>query len=378
MASTTILRRPLHSNPTPRRTDEELINRSLLDSLDAQADAEPLSSSDSEASGAKSASGTNGSMMTSPPQAYAMGAMQSQLSRSDSPSLLPHRNQPQHGIDSYLQHTQNPAQPVYNSMHPSSDFSPSSTDNATPKQFEKTGFSSFRTPTAYNNTFVNNRPRHSTSTANPANFRDAFPSYASSAESFASAPPVGPQQSFDNMHPASRAFDFGSPPASAGVASVHHKASFSNIDPFTSAMAQSHLQAKTGTTTGPRQHGGYHGPAQPSFGGALSAIHSQTPFGPHLPAAGANGMGSAGMGPVSASVQNTTQEEISTIFVVGFPDDMQVSANSTSSPDRHLTGDLRRRLGTRVPEHVHVLPWLRGCHAQDSEQGVDVVRAWSG
>ncbi|KAJ7228194.1 hypothetical protein GGX14DRAFT_346331, partial [Mycena pura] len=52
-------------------------------------------------------------------------------------------------------------------------------------------------------------------------------------------------------------------------------------------------------------------------------MHSQTPYGPHIPSAhhmGAmNGVPSASMLPPP----NNAQEDISTIFVVGFPEDMQ-------------------------------------------------------
>jgi len=50
---------------------------------------------------------------------------------------------------------------------------------------------------------------------------------------------------------------------------------------------------------------------------------SQTPFGPHLPAAPAS---------LAASTQPSAGEEISTIFVVGFPEDMQVRAVHISRP----------------------------------------------
>ncbi|KLO19918.1 hypothetical protein SCHPADRAFT_817501, partial [Schizopora paradoxa] len=47
------------------------------------------------------------------------------------------------------------------------------------------------------------------------------------------------------------------------------------------------------------------------------SAHSQTPFGPHVSSSGAG----LGLGSVVSVTNN--QEEISTIFVVGFPDDMQ-------------------------------------------------------
>lgn len=60
-------------------------------------------------------------------------------------------------------------------------------------------------------------------------------------------------------------------------------------------------------------------PQAPYLNG-LTHIQSQTPYGPHLPSASAT----VPMHSVSGNVTNPTQvEEISTIFVVGFPDDMQ-------------------------------------------------------
>jgi hypothetical protein len=51
-------------------------------------------------------------------------------------------------------------------------------------------------------------------------------------------------------------------------------------------------------------------------------------------------------------------EVISTIFVVGFPDDMQVRC-----PVRFSHAVLTTA-GTRIPKHVHLCLGLRGCHAQ--------------
>jgi hypothetical protein len=58
-------------------------------------------------------------------------------------------------------------------------------------------------------------------------------------------------------------------------------------------------------------------------------MHSQTPYGPHVPMGAMSAAGlppPAMMGPMGAM-----QEDISTIFVVGFPEDMQVSQMHTST-----------------------------------------------
>jgi hypothetical protein len=58
-----------------------------------------------------------------------------------------------------------------------------------------------------------------------------------------------------------------------------------------------------------------------SYLNGLAHIQSQTPYGSHLPSTSTT----VPMHSISGSVTNPTQvEEISTIFVVGFPDDMQV------------------------------------------------------
>jgi hypothetical protein len=60
---------------------------------------------------------------------------------------------------------------------------------------------------------------------------------------------------------------------------------------------------------------------QASYLNGLTHMQSQTPYGPHLPSASA----AIPIHSVGGNVTNPTQvEEISTIFVVGFPDDMQV------------------------------------------------------
>jgi hypothetical protein len=88
-----------------------------------------------------------------------------------------------------------------------------------------------------------------------------------------------------------------------------------------------------------RQLDGYQHHQSQTYSNGLH-LQSQTPYGPHLQT---SGLGSAGAGlnstsgpaPANTAVmnhmtgannaasQNNAQEEISTIFVVGFPEDMQ-------------------------------------------------------
>jgi hypothetical protein len=85
-------------------------------------------------------------------------------------------------------------------------------------------------------------------------------------------------------------------------------------------------------------------------------MQSQTPYGPHLPASvSAPAVSQASH--ANNATQPSSQEEISTIFVVGFPEDMQVGTEfvtlGTNTPIKLIA--LFLFLGTGVPEHVHVL-----------------------
>lgn len=92
---------------------------------------------------------------------------------------------------------------------------------------------------------------------------------------------------------------------------------------------------------------------------------------PRDPSADARGFGRDGNAP-SASTNSGQQEEISTIFVVGFPDDMQVRHYAFSLCQRFT---VRRRtdgnsaycnIGARVSKHVHVLSRFRSCDTEDT------------
>jgi len=100
------------------------------------------------------------------------------------------------------------------------------------------------------------------------------------------------------------------------------------------ALPSSHSMANLGTKSNIVQHTNTGKPfnAQGQYSGMQ--LTSQTPFGPHIPAnmplhmTSSLSNGNASLPPNSASAASgvTTvpgQEEISTIFVVGFPDDMQ-------------------------------------------------------
>lgn len=83
---------------------------------------------------------------------------------------------------------------------------------------------------------------------------------------------------------------------------------------------------KPGFSQPPQGH-----PAFPQSAPFMNGMHSQTPYGPHIPSNVTQSTSAPGGNPstsanyASAKDNANNQEEISTIFVVGFPEDMQVS-----------------------------------------------------
>ncbi|EIN11068.1 hypothetical protein PUNSTDRAFT_51626 [Punctularia strigosozonata HHB-11173 SS5] len=106
-----------------------------------------------------------------------------------------------------------------------------------------------------------------------------------------------------------------------GVQLSGHK-SYPTLDTYASGLGSSMFPP--GVKHGLLPNG--HGLTQPRNFQSGPQYHSQTPFGPHLPANGSAAGGSVLSAPTVSHVsggQGSSQEEISTIFVVGFPDDMQ-------------------------------------------------------
>lgn len=98
-------------------------------------------------------------------------------------------------------------------------------------------------------------------------------------------------------------------------ASFDFKAAYPPLD--YNQQQQQHPQQQQQQQQGQQKLNGY---AAPYVNGGM---HSQTPYGPHVPMGAMSAAGlppPAMMGPMGAM-----QEDISTIFVVGFPEDMQVS-----------------------------------------------------
>ncbi len=342
-----------HPQPPRRAQDEDFINRSLLDSLDAQADAEPLSSSDSEAPNAPS--------FASSLSASSVGSPQYQPNTNQLRPESPHTH-----FDSFSPSS------MYNNMHsdflPHSDLDPqklSKLDNLVPP-------GPYRTSTAFN-AFSNARSRQASIPANNAHtFRDTsnlsqnFPIDIYAATQSMSSPPHQPATStFDQILPRNSYDYIGGPQGPPGLVG-QNKALFTSVDPFAQQLHKpagfyppGAQQQQTQAPPPQQQLNGLHATAQTAF---LNGLHpqqmqSQTPYGPHLPTSvSAPTVSQVNHG--SNTTQPSSQEEISTIFVVGFPEDMQVGTP-------HLGTNILIKLmasflflGARIPEHVHVLSGL--------------------
>ena len=102
-------------------------------------------------------------------------------------------------------------------------------------------------------------------------------------------------------------------------------------EPLSSAVLQSHqvpLSSIPHSQVPSAQQQSYGGSVTSpiltqSYMNGVTATHSQTPYGPHV---SSTSIGST-LGVPNGNLTNSSQEEISTIFVVGFPDDMQVCVN---------------------------------------------------
>ncbi|KAI5119598.1 hypothetical protein M0805_005768 [Coniferiporia weirii] len=334
------------------RIDEDFINRSLLDQIDTEADADPVFSSDSEAAGASGGgrldSGHNfGSSSQSSVESqdlvypYAMQTQSHPPMRSGSPSgqraslgFVPH--------DDHFVHT--PQQSLYGNagMESSNDFAPFSEGD--PQQsagpFEA---GSFRNNSMFGSFFP---PRTRPSVAGPSYDPNAAYSQfngMSIGDVFGAHQPLQSmsqqQQQQQQQSNGIRSYDFSN---EGQTMKPNGKPIFANMDPFntgagtaSSSLLHSHQLNQLNNKSAQiqqqqqQQQQHLHGFVSQSFANGLlqtqQQSHSQVPFGPQLaPNNGAMGGGglslSNGMGTVSVTTQ---QEEISTIFVVGFPEDMQ-------------------------------------------------------
>lgn len=308
---------------------------------------------------------------------------QQQHPRSDSPSNVL-SNDPQVLFNSADVSTQvaqksNSAPTMYNSMNSlhlgTPEFAPlSSADHDAFNFASSAGSSTYRNSAAFN--LFPNRVQQ------PAgSYREIGSNFAQSAYSTTSndiygtsshsnpvqSPPGLSPHTFESVHHPGRAYDYvsvggGQSATGAGNGSLHSKSlPFSvpesyrqGLDSNSSLLQPRQTKQQTSVAGGPGilsnaqtsqlsalQATQYQAPYANGMSHSLShghhgALQSQNQFGSQLPSngagsgPGAGGQGNAlngtsGLSHVNGNLQNNQQqEEISTIFVVGFPDDMQV------------------------------------------------------
>lgn len=348
LASSTSISSPSHS----QALEEDLINRSLLDSLEAQGDAEPIHLSPQQQPAMSHPTSKSDSSASSP-EAQVTSFV---IHRSDPAANVHHKQNDiflrppqisQHVDSNNIQtseslFTQGGSQSLYNSasnLHLTPDYlSDSDTlplkQSGPPKSSADLNVGPFRSSfSAFNGM------NGSQGTSTPSNaFRMRQPdTLLASSQSF--GPSSENYQPLGLKHQLSQQSQQGSslPSATFESRSVDYgsnlplssKASQSfALDPFGQPHpVKSQLQAQAHDSFHPLSHN-----ASATQVPYLSGVHvqSQTPYGPHLQSNG-NPVGSSRVMAASSQPSSVVeppgnqQEEISTIFVVGFPDDMQVS-----------------------------------------------------
>ena len=289
--------------------DEVFISKSLLASLDAQADAEPISNpDDSEHTLPTSYSSTsNSSSSESPSVNYPMAHHHPHLARPDSP-----------GDEHKHLHGMRPQESFYS--HPGMYV----TAESYHRHLEFTEeYDAFAPNNAYRNSFTSypNTTRSRQQTNINATYRDQAAFYPSTGLDMFANNVTSPSQShlqaaYDTRSP----YDFSNGHAGGALKSYH-------VEQFNNAPSLLHNSGKQAQQP---SLSAYASSMPPANGVQLS---SQTPYGPHLPANAplpnnptSNNSASLPSLAGSGNVANNSigGEEISTIFVVGFPEDMQV------------------------------------------------------
>jgi hypothetical protein len=176
-----------------------------------------------------------------------------------------------------------------------------------------------------------NRPRHQNSqsllnSAAPP-FRDAASFFPSSSNDIYPNSLMSPTSGHVQSHDPRMSFEFS---RVQGLGGGHKNFQ----DPFTNSVGvmPSHQGAgKPAFSQPPQAHSTFTPGAH-----FMNGMHSQTPYGPHVPAnitqpnSSASGTNSNSTNYGTSKDNSNNQEEISTIFVVGFPEDMQVSIHHES------------------------------------------------
>jgi hypothetical protein len=212
---------------------------------------------------------------------------------------------------------------MYNSPHLPSDYSHSDPDIR--KQSNKTSFS-FRSPPF--NPF-NESTRHPSTSVHPNNYSsnyspDMFPQHIQATDSQPHLSSHLPHSRFDIGLQSSQGVSEDTFPRQSYVGMDH----FGNGDAGTLQLQQGNNLSNAVSNPQAQQlpQSSY---SQVPYMNGLAHMQSHTPYGPHL-AGNLNqpstiSASSSMHHPNGSSQANSAQqEEISTIFVVGFPDDMQV------------------------------------------------------
>lgn len=300
--------------------DEDYINKSLLASLDDDADNEPIHDSVTLATSYGSASNSSSS---DSPANYPLNAHNHQKciqqQRSDSPHNSHHADPNSlYNLSSFYQNSSS----IHSHAEFNSDYDPlkfhQPPNKLIPTNSTKHSFNSYPNTT---------RSRHQANISNAptASYRDPQPFYG--------APPseVFPLQMTSPAHNHLQPFD---PRASYDYNSGHPV----NGTTHKTYITDQYNPPPTAHSKPPSQQQTPYPATQQQYTNGIH-LSSQTPYGPHVPTGVAGSTSSnsgAPPGLVSSNIANGSNatingEEISTIFVVGFPEDMQVRCHFINS-----------------------------------------------
>ena len=302
--------------------DEDYINKSLLASLDDDPDNESIHDSVAATS---YASTSNSSSSDSPSANYLVTAHNHQQQRLDPPHHHSdnHNNLGDHSIPSLPSFYQNSS-----SIHSHSEFNsdydplkfhqpPAKLNGFIPTTSTKHSFNSYPNTTRF-------RHQANISTAPTTSFRDPQSFYQASASD------VYPLHMSSPNHTHIQPFD---PRASYDYSTVNAAAHKNYLADQYSAPPTAHAKP-------PSQQQSPYPSTQSQYTNGIH-LSSQTPYGPHVPTnVAGNAPPNIGAPPglISSNIANGSNtaingEEISTIFVVGFPEDMQVRCTLPYQPD---------------------------------------------
>jgi hypothetical protein len=336
--------------------DEDYINKSLLASIDDDPDNEDSVAATSYAST------SNSSSSDSPSANYLGTAHNHQQQRSD-PSQYhseTHINLGDHSsipsLPSFYHNSSSiHSHPEFNSDYDPLKFHqpPSKLNGFIPTTSTKHSFNSYPNTTRF-------RHQANISTPPTASFRDPQPFYPASTSDVYPLHMSSPNQSHIQPFDPRASYDYSTAHSVNAPAHKNYLADQYNAPP--TAHAKPLSQQPPYPSTQSQYTNGIH-------------LSSQTPYGPHVPT---NVAGTVPLNPgappglISSNIANGSNtaingEEISTIFVVGFPEDMQVRCNLSHQSGFFLKLIFKKFiLGTRISKHVYFFTWFRGSHPKDS------------